>query len=58
MGGIVLLTLIAVVVLICIGISRMSFPQQINIGQHRYKLVEETAKDSENKLGSDSTEQK
>ena len=57
-GGIVLLTLIAVVVLICIGISRMSFPQQINIGQHRYKLVEETAKDSENKLGSDSTEQK
>lgn len=36
----------------------MSFPQQINIGQHRYKLVEETIKDSENKLGSDSTEQK
>lgn len=36
----------------------MSFTQQINIGQHRYKLVEETAKDSENKLGSDSTEQK
>ena len=57
-GGIVLLTLTAVVVLICIGISRMSFPQQINIGQHRYTLVEETAKDSENKLGSDSTEQK
>ena len=28
---------------ICIGILRMSFPQQINIGQHRYQLVEESA---------------
>lgn len=56
-SGIALLTLIAVVVVICIGISRMSFPQQINIGQHRYQLVEESAEDSENKLGIGDSEQ-
>ena len=42
---------------ICIGILRMSFPQQINIGQHRYQLVEESAEDSENKLGIGDSEQ-
>ena len=57
MSGIALLTLIAVVVVICIGISRMSFPQQINIGQHRYQLVEESAEDSENKRGIGDSEQ-
>lgn len=51
------ITLIAVVTVICIGISRMSFPQQINIGQHRYQLVEKSTEDSENKLGVDSPEQ-
>ena len=55
-GGIALLTLIAVVTVICIGISRMSFPQQINIGQHRYQLVEESTEDSANKLDVDCPE--
>ena len=55
--GIALLTLIAVVTVICIGISRMSFPQQINIGQHRYQLVEESTEDSANKLDVDCPEQ-
>lgn len=53
---IALLTLIAVVTMICIGISRMSFPQQINIGQHRYQLVEESTEDSANKLDVDCPE--
>ena len=57
MGGIAILTLIAAVTVICIGISRMSFPQQINIGQHRYQLVEESTEDSENKPDVDSPEQ-
>lgn len=56
-SGIALLTLIAVVTVICIGISRMSFPQQINIGQHRYQLVEESTEDSANKLDVDCPEQ-
>ena len=55
-SGIALLTLIAVVTVICIGISRMSFPQQINIGQHRYQLVEESTEDSANKLDVDCPE--
>ena len=56
-SGIALLTMIAVVTVICIGISRMSFPQQINIGQHRYQLVEKSTEDSANKLDVDCPEQ-
>ena len=52
--GISILTLLAIIVMISIGISRMSFPQQINIGQHQYKLVEEPVEESETKLDVDS----
>lgn len=52
--GISILALVAVVTVICIGISRMSFPQQITIGQYRYQLVEEPVEDSEKIMESDS----
>lgn len=39
-----ILFFLAIATLLSFGISRMSFPQQINIGNHEYRLIEEPKK--------------
>ena len=36
-----ILVIIIAIVMLALGISKMSFPQQINIGRHQYQLIDE-----------------
>ena len=48
-----MLVFISVIAVISVGISRMSFPQQINIGKHQYQLTEEATEEPESVLNTD-----
>ena len=49
-----ILTVLVIVAMICFGVSKMSFPQQINIGKHQYELVDQTTAESKNISSEDS----
>ncbi len=42
------LAFVAVITIISLGVSKMSFPEKINIGNHQYRLVDEVANGSGN----------